>query len=161
MNPMKNLNLCSAVLAAIGLASTTLAADYTDWAAKGYRWSLVDGPYAYITKDDAKNALSHAGSKSVSEVIGHAYYLRPGKIVALVETDSASGLSKIRMGGVASDLWTATKNLSTRPFRDTLGVIETPDTAGILSFPSATPSPGSSAAPNASVSPSPTATPSK
>jgi hypothetical protein len=143
----------------IGLASISLTADYADWVTKGYRWSLVDGPYAYITKEDAKNDRSRAGSKPASEVVGHAYYLRPGKIVLVVETDATSGLSKIRMGGIASDLWMATKNLSTRPFRDTLGVIETPDTAGILSISGVTPSPASSVEPAASVSPSPTATP--
>jgi hypothetical protein len=130
----------------IGLASTSLATDYADWVAKGYRWSIINGPYAYIRKEDAKNEGTHA-RKSVSETIGRAYYLRPGKVVLIVETDAASGLSKIRMGGVASDLWTATENLSTRPIRGTLGVIETPDMAGVLPISSATPSPSPNAKP--------------
>jgi hypothetical protein len=138
-------------MAMVGLASTTLATDYADWAAKGYRWSRVNGPHAYIKKEDAKNESSRVDRKSVSETIGHAYYLRPGKVLLVVETDAASGLSKIRMGGVASDLWTATRNLSTRPIRGTLGVIETPDTAGVLADSSATPTP--SAKPEASASP--------
>jgi hypothetical protein len=156
---MKSLPFASAFLALLGLASTGSGDDHADWVAKGYRWSVVDGPYAYITKEDAKNDRSRSGSKSVSDVIGHAYYLRPGKIVVVVETDASAGLSKIRIGGVASDLWTATKNLTTRPFRDTLGVIETPEMAGVLSISSATPSPGSNAGPAQSVSPSPTGTP--
>jgi hypothetical protein len=157
--PMKLSNLSSVVVAMVGLASTSLATDYADWVAKGYRWSAVNGPYAHVAKDDAKKEGPHTGSEPVSEVIGHAYYLRPGKLILVVETDAASGLSKIRMGGIASDLWTATKNLSTRPVRDALGTIETPDTAGILSISGFTPSPASSVEPAASVSPSPTATP--
>ena len=157
--PMKLSKSSSAVLAMVGLASTSLATDYADWVEKGYRWSAVNGPYAYFAKDDAKNEGPRAGSKPVSEVIGHAYYLRPGKIALVVETDTASGLSKIRMGGITMDLWTATKNLSTRPVIDALGTIETPDSAGLIPISSATPSPVSSVEPAASVSPSPTATP--
>jgi hypothetical protein len=155
---MKPPDLFSAVMAIVGLASTSLAADYAEWVAKGYRWSLINGPYAYVTKEDAKNGGSRFVGKSVSETIDHAYYLRPGKVVLVVETEPGSGLSKIRMGGVVEDLWTATRNLSRRPLADMLGTIETPDTQGILAISSATPSPGSSAAP-ASVSPSPTAKP--
>jgi hypothetical protein len=154
---MKLPDLFSAVLAMVGLASTSLAADYSDWVAKGYRWSVVNGPYAYKTKEDAKNGGSRFARMSLSEIVDHAYFLRPGKLVLVVETDAASGLSKIRIGGVTSDLWTPTENLSTRPIMDTLGMTETPDMAGVLTISSATPSPGSSAA--ASVSPSPTATP--
>jgi hypothetical protein len=155
---MKLPNFSSVALAMLGLLSTSFAADYADWVAKGYRWSAVKGPHAYIKKEDAKNERLH-GSSKVSEVIGRAYYLRRGKVVLVVETEAASGLSKIRMGGVASDLWTPTKNLSTRPLRNTVGVIETPDMAGILPISSATPRPGTNAKPAASLSPSPTATP--
>ena len=151
---MKLPDLFSVVLAMVGLASTSLAADYSDWVAKGYRWSVVNGLYAYKTKEDAKNEGSRFAGMSLSEMIDHAYFLRPGKLVLLVETDAAYGLSKIRMGGVASDLWTPTKNLSTRPLIDTLGMIETPDMAGVLTI-----GPDSSAESAASVSPSPTATP--
>jgi hypothetical protein len=158
---MKLSNLSLAVAAIVGLASTSLATDDADWAAKGYRWSIVSGPYAYLAKEDAKNERSRTRHKPVSEVIGRAYYLRPGKVVFVVETDAASGLSKIRMGGVASDLWTPTKDLSARPVRNLAGAIETPDMAGILPILGAAPSPSSSATPAASVSPSPTATPSK
>jgi hypothetical protein len=158
---LKLSNLSLAVAAMAVLASTSLAADNTDWVAQGYRWSVVSGPYAYIAKEEAKNERSRARHKPVSEVIGRAYYLRPGKVVLIVEADAASGLSKIRIGGVASDLWTATKNLSARPVRNLVGTIETPDTAGILPILGSAPSPGSSATPGASISPSPTATPSK
>ena len=142
---MKLLNLSSAVLAVIALASTGWATDYADWIAKGYRWSRVSGPYAYIAKQDAKKGVRPG--KFESEVARRAYYLRPGKVVLVVETDAAAGLSKIRIGGVASDLWTPTRNLSTRPVKNLRGKIESPDRAGIL-VPSATPSPGLSAGPS-------------
>jgi hypothetical protein len=142
---MKLPNLSSAVLAVMALAATGLATDYADWVAKGYRWSRVSGPYAYIAKQDAKKGV-HPG-KSESEVARRAYYLRPGKVVLVVETDAAEGLSKIRIGGVASDLWTATRNLSTRPVKNLRGNIESPERAGILPDSSPTPSPGLSAGP--------------
>ena len=159
MSKLSNLSL--AVAAMVGLASTSLATDDADWAAKGYRWSIVSGPYAYVAKEDAKNERSRTRHKPVSEVIGRAYYLRPGKVVFVVETDAASGLSKIRIGGVVSDLWTPTKDLSARPVRNLAGAIETPDMAGILPILGVAPSPGSSATPAISVSPSPTAKRSK
>jgi hypothetical protein len=152
-------NFSSVALTMLGLASTSFAADYSDWVAKGYRWSAVNGPHAYIKKEDAIKERANLGHRPVSEVIGRAYYLRQGKIVLVVETEAASGLSKIRMGGITSDLWTLTKNLSTRPLRNTVGVIETPDMAGILPISSASPSPVTRANPPASLYPSPTATP--
>ncbi|MGA8658347.1 MAG: hypothetical protein WB586_19575 [Chthoniobacterales bacterium] len=134
---MKLLILSSAVLAMVGFASTSLAADYGDWVAKGYRWSVVHGRVAYVTKEEARSA----GNKSKSDSIGHGYYLRPGKLVLVVETDAASGLSRIRMNGAASPLWTATKNLSTRPVKNARGVIESPDSTGLRPISKPTPSP--------------------
>ena len=95
--PIKLPNLPLAVLAVVALASTGLAADYAGWAPKGYRWSRVGGPYAYLAKQDAKKGLRPG--KSESEVARRAYYLRPGKVILVVETDAASGLFKIRIGG--------------------------------------------------------------
>jgi hypothetical protein len=152
---MKIPTLFLAVLAIAGALATTRAAGDKDWAAKGYRWSLVSGPYAYISKDDAKNDRSRRDKKSVSETIRHAYYLRPGKVVLVIATDAAAGLTQIRMGGIGSDLWTATKNLSTRPVKNSVGKIETPETAGIL-IPTTTQGLSSSAgaSPTAGVQPS-------
>ena len=152
-------NFSSVVLAMLGFASTGFAADYADWVAKGYRWSAINGPHAYIKKEDAIKERANLGHRPVSHVIGRAYYLRQGKLVLVVETEADSGLSRIRMGGVTSDLWTLTKNLSTRPLRNTVGVIETPDMAGILPISSATPTPRTTAKPAAALAPSPTATP--
>ena len=131
--------LSLAVLLIVGMLPATLAADYKDWVAKGYRWSLASGLHAYVSKDDAKNERSRHGG-SLSEKIRYAYYLRPGKLVLLVQTDAAAGLSQIRMGGITSDLWTPTKYLSTRPVKNSVGKVETPEMAGILlPNPSATP----------------------
>src|SRR5258707_5740026 len=128
---MRILILSLAVLVTIGVLPATLAADYKDWVAQGYRWSLVSGLHAYISKDDAKNDRSRRDRSSVSEKVRYAYYLRPGKLVLVVGTDSAEGLCQIRMGGIASDLWTANKYLSTRPVRNSVGRIETPALAGL------------------------------
>src|ERR1700751_4389331 len=124
----------------IGALPAALAADYKDWVAQGYRWSSVGGLHAYRNKDDAKNERSRREKKSVSEEVRYAYYLRPGKVVLVVATDATDGLSQIRMGGISSDLWTPTKYLSTRPIKNSVGKIETPDMSGILPITSATPS---------------------
>ena len=139
--------LSLALLLIIGVLPATLAADYKDWAAQGYRWSLVSGLHAYRNKDDAKNERSRRENKSVSEEVRYAYYLRPGKVVLVIATDAADGLSQIRMGGIASDLWTPTKYLSTRPVKNSVGKIETPDMAGILPISTATPGLSSGARP--------------
>jgi hypothetical protein len=153
--------LSLALLLTIGVLPATLAADYKDWAAKGYRWSLVSGLHAYRNKDDAKNERSRREKKSVSEEVRYAYYLRPGKVVLVVATDAADGLSQIRMGGISSDLWTPTKYLSTRPVKNSVGKIETPDMAGILPITSPTPALGSNAKPATTLGPSPSSKSSK
>jgi hypothetical protein len=139
----------------IGVLPVTLAADYKGWVAQGYRWSLVSGLHAYRNKDDAKNERSRREKKSVSEEVRYAYYLRPGKVVLVVATDAADGLSQIRMGGIASDLWTPTKYLSTRPVKNSVGKIETPGMAGILPVTSPTPGRGSNGRSATTLGPSP------
>jgi hypothetical protein len=133
--------LSLALFLIINVLPASLAADYKDWVAQGYRWSSVSGLHAYRNKDDAKNERSRREKKSVSEEVRYAYYLRPGKIVLVVATDAADGLSQIRMGGISSDLWTPTKYLSTRPVKNVVGKIETPEMAGIM-LPAASATPG-------------------
>jgi hypothetical protein len=133
---MKLPILCLAVLAIVVFASTSQAADYADWVAKGYRWSAVHGRVAFLKKEEAKSAAN----KSKSDSTGHGYYLRPGKLVLVLETDAASGLSRIRMNGAASPLWTATKNLSSRPVENARGVIESPESTGLRPISRPTPS---------------------
>ena len=135
---MKLPKTFSKVLATVALASTGLATDYAGWVAQGYRWCRVSGPYAYVAKEDAKKGVRPG--KTESEVTRRAYYLRPGKVVLVVETDAASGLSKIRISGVASDLWTPTRNLSARPVKNLRGKIESPDRGDTLPTSNATPS---------------------
>ena len=124
---MKLPILSLVVLAIVVVGSTSLAADYAEWVAKGYRWSAVHGRVAFVKKEEAQSA----GNNSKSDTTGHGYYLRPGKLVLVVETDDASGLSRIRMNGAASPLWTATKNLSTDPVKNARGIIESPESTGL------------------------------
>ena len=159
---MKIPVLAFAVLAIAGIPPAALAADYKEWAAQGYRWSSVSGLHAYLSKDDAKNERSRHDKSSVSEKVRYAYYLRPGKIVLVIGTDTTDGLSEIRMGGITSDLWTATKNLSMRPVKNAVGKIETPETAGImLPTGSATPGLSSGTRSAATLGPSPSSKSSK
>jgi hypothetical protein len=58
--------------------------------------------------------------------------MEPGTIVQVTEDDPSSGLSQIRMAGITVDLWTLTKFLSKQAVRDTYGVIETPETSGLI-----------------------------
>ena len=83
----------------------------------------------------------------------------------MTEEDPSSGLSKIRMAGITVDLWTLTRFLTKHPVKDTYGVIETPETSGLIpeaisaidAGPSPGPLPGLS--PEASASPGPSASP--
>src|SRR5258708_12686518 len=63
---------------------------------------------------------------------GQAYYLIPGTMVQVVKENPASGMSQVNLGGITKPLWTCTKFLGTRPIRDTYGVIETPETSGLI-----------------------------
>ena len=60
-----------------------------------------------------------------------AYYLLQGDIVKVVREDAASGL--IDPGCRNSQgPWTLTKYLSKRPIENAFGVIETPETSGLI-----------------------------
>jgi hypothetical protein len=41
-------------------------------------------------------------------------------------------MSEILLGGITKRLWTYNKFLSARPVRDIYGIVETPDTAGLV-----------------------------
>jgi hypothetical protein len=166
------------LLAAAALATTlTLTAsanpNYDELVAQGYRWATADGPYACVAKEDVNRMANKPGDTVELKMIEQvkAFYLTPGTIVQVIEDDSSAGTSKIRLAGITSDLWTLTKFLSKHPIRDTYGVIETPETSGLIPTSSPvldagpTPSPGFSpvpdaspaatASPDASVSPTP------
>ena len=135
---MKARTILAVAASAITLTSSALGDKYSDLVAKGYRWSTVDGLYAWVSKDDVRrtvnNPTSPAGDEVVLKMVEQvkAYYLVPGTIVQVTEEDPSSGLSKIRMAGITVDLWTLTRFLSKHAAKDTYGVIETPETSGLI-----------------------------
>jgi hypothetical protein len=154
-------------VAATVIASTALGGKYDDLTAKGFRWATADGPFAAVSKDDARRVANHPPDDVILKMVEQVkvYYLTPGTIVQEVEDDPRAGVSKIRMAGITSDLWTLTRFLSKRPVKDTYGVIETPETSGLIPTttnvldvgPTPTPSFGPAATPG--VSPIPGASP--
>jgi hypothetical protein len=177
---MKARIILAVAAAAITLTSSALADKYSDLAAKGYRWAIAQGLYACVSKDDVRRIVNTPSSpagdvvelKMVEQV--KAYFLIPGMIVQVIEEDPSSGLSKIRMSGITTDLWTLTRFLSKHAVKDTYGVIETPETSGLIPtaasgidagptpsttdfspIPGASPTPGVSPTPGTSPTPAP------
>jgi hypothetical protein len=146
---------------AMTLASTASATKYDELVAKGYRWSTADGPYACVAKEDVPKMTGHPADSVILKMVEQVkvFYLTPGTIVQVTEEDPHTGTSKIRLAGITVDLWTLTSFLTKHPIKDTYGVIETPETSGLI--PSApagldagpTPSPSFSVSPTASPSP--------
>ena len=148
-----------------GLASTALSINDARLAADEYRWIIVDGPYACPSKEDLRQITQHRTDETELQMVGElrAYYLIAGTIVKLVQEDSSSGMSQIRLGGITRDLWTCTRFISKRPMTDPYGSIETPETSGLSAQAmgtsdtrersGATPAPGIS--PQPTVSPAP------
>jgi hypothetical protein len=119
----------------LGLACTVFAGDnYSALAAQGYRWVVIDGPYACITEQDAKRIAAHDTDASELQVVEsiECYYLIPGAIVQVIKQDPAHGLSEVRLGSINRSLWTYSRFLSEHPVRDTYGVIETPESSGLI-----------------------------
>jgi hypothetical protein len=152
---------------AMTLASTASATKYDELVAKGYRWSTADGPYACVAKEDVPKMTGHPADSVILKMVEQVkvFYLTPGTIVQVTEEDSHTGTSKIRLAGITVDLWTLTSFLTKHPIKDTYGVIETPETSGLI--PSApagvdagpTPSPSFNAGPAGSPSPEASASP--
>jgi hypothetical protein len=156
---MKALILLAVAGAAMTLTSTASATKYDELVAKGYRWATADGPYACVAKEDVRRMASNPGDAVELKMIEQvkAYYLTPGTIVQVTQEDSQDGMSKIRLAGITVDLWTLTKFLSKHPIKDTYGVIETPDTSGLI--PTATPAIDAGPTPLPAFSPIPGANP--
>jgi hypothetical protein len=112
---------------AVGSISTALAADYDNLIERGYRWVTVDGPYACPTQDDLREIVKNYSDEKQLELAKQlrACSLVEGTIVQVVQNDTASGMSQIRITGIATDLWTLTKFLSRRPVADSHGTVET------------------------------------
>jgi len=163
MKSMKARTILAVAAAAITLTSSALGVGdkYSDLVAKGYRWTTADGLYACVSKDDVGRMVNNPGDEV------KAYFLIPGTIVQVTEEDPSSGLSKIRMAGITVDLWTLTRFLSKHAVKDTYGVIETPETSGLIPtgtsaidtgptpVPDFSPIPDMSPAPSASPTPTP------
>jgi hypothetical protein len=135
---MKARTLLAVAATAITFTSSALGDKYSDLVAKGYRWITADGLYACVSRDDVRrmvnNPTSPAGDEVELKMVEQvkAYFLIPGTIVQVTEDDPSSGLSKIRMAGITVDLWTLTRFLSKDAVKDTYGVIETPETSGLI-----------------------------
>jgi hypothetical protein len=102
--------------------------------AKGYRWVTVDGPYACVTEAEVKKITSNRTNLAELQMVedGRAYYCVPGTLVRITRDYQANGMSEILLGGITKPLWTYTKFLTAHPIRDTYGIVETPDTAGLI-----------------------------
>jgi hypothetical protein len=151
--------------AAMTLTSTAAENKYDELVAKGFRWATADGPYACVAKEDAHRMANNPGDAVELKMIEQvkAYYLTPGTIVQVTEEDSHTGTSKIRLAGITTDLWTLTRFLTKHPIKDTYGVIETPETSGLIPSASpvldAGPTPAPAFSPIPEVSPTPSASP--
>ena len=134
-------------VAAVGLGSTASADPYKDFAAQGYRWVAVDGPYACPSKDDLLEITKHRTDRLELQMVQdlRAYYLIRGVIIQVVQEDAASGTSEVHVPGGFRHFWTLTRFLSRSPIRDAWGVVETPTTSSMMlqgqteSTPSPTP----------------------
>ena len=118
----------------LGLSCTALADNYGDLAAQGYRWITVNGPYACGTDQDVQRIVGHDTDETELHMVEdiQCYYLIPGTIVQVIKEDSANGMSMIRLGSVSKSLWTYSRFLSKHPVRDTYGIIETPESSGLM-----------------------------
>ena len=61
-----------------------------------------------------------------------AYYLVRGVLIHVVKEDEASGMTQIQIAGITTDLWTLASFLSKHPIIDAYGVIETPESSGLI-----------------------------
>ena len=105
-----------------------------DLVAKGYRWVTVDGPYACASEQEVRQITSNRTDMIELHMVeeGRAYYLIPGTLVRVMQDDQTNGMSEILLGGLTKPLWTYNKFLTGRPIRDIYGVVETPDTGGLI-----------------------------
>jgi hypothetical protein len=131
---MKVPTILSVAAAAVLLTSSGQAASYDYLAANGYRWVIVDGPYACPSKDDLRRITKQHTDEAELHMMEQlrAYYLIEGAIVQVVLEDATSGMSQIHTAGIKPDVWTLTRFLSRRPIKNTYGEIETPETLGLI-----------------------------
>ena len=130
---MKALTIL-AIAASLTLTSTASADKYGDLVAQGFRWANISGPYACVSKDDVRRMVNNRSDKVILKMVEQvkAYFLTTGALVQVIEEDPHSGLSKVRIAGITVELWTLTKFLSKQPIKDVYGVVETPETSGLI-----------------------------
>ena len=118
----------------LNLPISIRADDLTHLVDEGYRWATVNGPYACVNEDTLRHITSdHTDATELRMVEnGDAFYLIPGTLVQIVNDDPTSGMSEILLGGITRPLWTYTRFLTADPIHDTYGIIETPQTAGLI-----------------------------
>jgi hypothetical protein len=158
---MKISTILSAAAATATLISTGLSANYDDIIEKGYRWVAVDGPYACPTKNDLQEIIKNRTDERELQMVEQlrAYYLVRGSLVRVVKEDEASGMTQIQIAGITTDLWTDNSFLSKHPIIDAYGIIETPESAGLVAAPTANGERQSDANTTPSALPAPTETP--
>src|SRR3954464_12846540 len=115
----RRLTLLS-VTAVLGTVSAGLATNYNALVAQGYRWVTVDGPYGCPSQSDLRRITRYGTENTELEMVEQlrAYYLIPGTVVQVIQEDTASGTSQVRVAGIVRDLWTFTKFLTKRPIKD-------------------------------------------
>jgi hypothetical protein len=118
----------------LGPVCTALANNYSDLAAQGYRWAIVDGPYVCTSEQDVQRIVGHHTDETELHMVEsiRCYYLIPGTIVQVIREDPANGMSEIRLGSITRSLWTYSRFLSKHPVHDTYGDIETPENSGLV-----------------------------
>jgi hypothetical protein len=123
-------------IATVGLylACTVLASDYKYLVDRGYRWVIIDGPYACSTEEGVQRITAHRTDATELQMVedGQAYYLIPGTIVQVMKEDRTTGMSEVNLGGLIKPLWTYTKFLSARPVPNMYGIIETPENSDLM-----------------------------
>ena len=131
---MKISTILSVAAATAALITTGLSANYDDIIEKGYRWVAVDGPYACPTKNDLQQITKNRTDETELHMVEQlrAYYLVRGAMVHVVKEDEASGMTQIQIAGITTDLWTLASFLSKHPIIDAYGVIETPESSGLI-----------------------------
>jgi hypothetical protein len=131
---MKLLTTLLLPIVAVGMASKALARDYKDLVAEGYRWVLLDGPYACPTKEDLRRITREQSDLNELHMVEQvrAYFLIQGALVKVIQEDGSTGMAEIRAAGIKIDLWTYNKFLSRRPIKNAYAAIETPETSGLI-----------------------------
>jgi hypothetical protein len=158
---MKLSTMLSVAAVTAALTSTGLSANYDDIVAKGYRWIAVDGPYACPTKNDLREITKNRTDETELQMVEQlrAYYLVKGALVHVAKEDEASGMTQIQIAGITTDLWTDDSFLSKHPIIDAYGIIETPESSGLVAAPAAIGERQSDANTTPSARPAPTETP--